>query len=72
MGVIEYQEGTLRQKTKATQLGRTEPAIGFLCAMLRGRDRAVMESAGKVTAQREEQIKQKRLVECEKLRTRIN
>lgn len=57
-GVIEFTtDGGLRQKVKAQKLERTEPEIGFLCAMLRGRERAVTESASRVSAEREEQIR---------------
>jgi hypothetical protein len=60
-GVIEYIDGGLRQKVKAEKLQHSEPTIGFLCAMLRGRERVVLESAHKVTAAREEQIRQNTL-----------
>ncbi len=56
-GVIEYSEGALRQKVKAERLPRTEPTIGFLCAMLRGRERVTSALACKLTAEREEQIR---------------
>lgn len=38
-GVIEYFEGKLKQKVKATKLDKIKPNFGFLCAMLRGRER---------------------------------
>lgn len=60
-GVIEYCDGGLRQKVKAERLPRIEPTIGFLCAMLRGRERVVLASAHKLTAEREEQIRQNAL-----------
>jgi hypothetical protein len=60
-GVIELTDNGLRQKVKAERLPRTEPTIGFLCAMLRGRERVVLESAHKVTAEREEQIRRNTL-----------
>lgn len=56
-GVIEYQDGKLRQKTKATRLDKQSPSTGFLCAMLRGRDRAfndeVNKLANKIAVQRQ-------------------
>lgn len=60
-GVIEYCDSGLRQKVKAERLPRMEPTIGFLCAMLRGRERVVLESSYRVTAEREEQIRQQTL-----------
>lgn len=56
-GVIEYHDGKLRQKTKAAYLEKISPTAGFLCAMLRGRERAVYETARKITTEREEQIR---------------
>jgi hypothetical protein len=56
-GVIEYMDGKLRQKVRAEKLDKTQPTIGFLCAMLRGRERTVINAASKVTADRERQIR---------------
>lgn len=56
-GVIEYTDRGLRQKVKAEKLEKANPTIGFLCAMLRGRERTILEAAAKVTAEREEQIR---------------
>jgi hypothetical protein len=56
-GVLEYDKGKLRQKHKATQIESVAPTRGFLCAMLRGRERALMEKAKNVLAEREQQIK---------------
>jgi hypothetical protein len=38
-GIIEYADGKLRQKKKAEWLQRANPTFGFLCAMIRGRER---------------------------------
>lgn len=77
-GVIEYCDSGLREKARAEKLPRTEPTIGFLCAMLRGRERVVLESANQLTAEREEQIRQQTLwrvknseAELKGLRTRL-
>ena len=56
-GVIEYHEGKLRQKRKAKKLESQEPTAGFLCAMLRGRERLTASAANKITAEREDQIR---------------
>jgi hypothetical protein len=56
-GVIEYTNNGLRQKIKAEKLERTEPTLGFLCAMLRGRERTVLENASKISAESREQIR---------------
>ena len=56
-GVIEYHDGKLRQKMKATKLEKASPTAGFLCAMLRGRERVVAMSAAKITSEREAQIR---------------
>ncbi len=53
-GVIEYQDGKLTQKIKATKLDKEPVTAGFLCAMLRGRERA---SADKFYAERREMEK---------------
>jgi hypothetical protein len=60
-GVIEYADGKLRQKTKAGKLDKVNPSTGFLCAMLRGRERLVSASAANVTKEREDQIKRSAL-----------
>lgn len=60
-GVIEYHDGALRQKVKAEKLERAAPTTGFMCAMLRGRERLVLDSAAKVTKEREEQIRRNAL-----------
>lgn len=57
-GVIELTDNGLRQKVKAEKLERTDPTIGFLCAMLRGRERLVLDAASRVSKDREESIRQ--------------
>lgn len=78
-GVIEYIDGKLRQKVRAEKLDKTPPTIGFMCAMMRGRERAVLNAAGNVTKDREEQIKRSALWgvknaegELERLREKLN
>lgn len=39
-GIIEYSDGSLRQKKCAERLDKQPPTPGFMCAMLRGRERA--------------------------------
>ncbi|MDR1572805.1 MAG: hypothetical protein LBS24_00645 [Clostridiales Family XIII bacterium] len=56
-GVIEYHDGKLKQKTRATKPEKTPPTPGFMCAVLRGRERMVASTAGRLTAEREEQIR---------------
>lgn len=56
-GVIEYHDGKLRQKTRATKLEKVMPTAGFMCAMLRGRERTIAELASRITEDREEQIR---------------
>lgn len=56
-GLIEYQCGTLRQKIKAKPLEKIAPTVGFLCALLRGRERVVAEEAKIITAEKEKQIR---------------
>lgn len=56
-GVIEYHDGKLRQKTRATKLEKVTPTPGFLCAMLRGRERLTAGAASRITTEREEQIR---------------
>lgn len=60
-GVIEYHDGKLVHKTRAEKLEKAAATPGFLCAMLRGRERAVSEAAGRITADREEQIRRETL-----------
>lgn len=78
-GVIEHADGKLRQKVKAEKLDKTAPTIGFACAMLRGRERVMLENAAKVSKQREEQIKRNAIwgvknaeTELTKLRNRLS
>lgn len=56
-GVIELTDNGLRQKLRAQKLDRTDPTVGFLCAMLRGRERLMLDAASKVSKDREEQIR---------------
>jgi hypothetical protein len=56
-GVLEFIGGGLIHKVKAEKLEREAPTTGFMCAMLRGRERAVTEAAAKVTKDREEHIR---------------
>jgi hypothetical protein len=56
-GVLEYDKGKLRQKHKATKIENVAPTRGFLCAMLRGRERTLVAQAKNVSAEREEQIR---------------
>jgi len=60
-GVLEYRDGKLRQKTKAKKLAKVEPTAGFLCAILRGRERLIFKAASRITANREKQIRQENL-----------
>jgi hypothetical protein len=55
-GVIECHDGKLRQKVRATKLESIAPTAGFLCAMLRARERMLFDEAIKISAEREEQI----------------
>jgi len=55
-GVIECHDGKLRQKVRATKLESIAPTAGFLCAMLRARERTVFDEAAKISAEREKQI----------------
>lgn len=55
-GIIEYHDGKLRQTQKAEKLKKVDATPGFICAMLRGRERVTAEAAGKITAEREEEI----------------
>ena len=78
-GVIEYVDGKLRQKKRAEKLDKAAPTTGFLCAMLRGRERLANDAAAKVTAEREAQIRQSALwgvknaeQELSKLREKLN
>lgn len=78
-GVIEYADGNLRQKVKAEKLDKIAPTIGFLCAMLRGRERSICNAATKVTKDREEQIRRDTLYrvknsenELKRLREKLN
>lgn len=56
-GVIEFSNGKLNQKCRATKLDKQPITMGFLCAVLRGRERLVASKAGKITAAREERIR---------------
>ena len=56
-GVIEYHDGKLRQKIKAQKLDRAEPTAGFLCAMLRARERSIFAEAVNMTQEHAEQIR---------------
>lgn len=56
-GVVEYIDGKLRQKSKAEKLQKIAPTTGFMCAMLRGRERVTLMSAAQVTKEREAQIR---------------
>lgn len=57
-GVIEYREdGTLRQKVKPQRLEKIAPTPGFLCAMLRARERLIEARAVELEADRIEQLK---------------
>lgn len=56
-GVIEYSDGKLRQKVKAQRLDKIQPTVGFLCAMMRGRERLVCSMASKVADTEKEKIK---------------
>jgi hypothetical protein len=60
-GVIEYRNGKLFQKTNAEKLEKAAATTGFLCAMLRGRERVVSNAARRITADREEQIRRETL-----------
>jgi hypothetical protein len=60
-GVLEYSGGKLSRKTTAKKLAKAAPTAGFLCAMLRGRERVINDAAKRITASREEQIKQETL-----------
>jgi hypothetical protein len=60
-GVIEYIDGKLRHKTSASKIEKISPTLGFLCAMLRGRERIVIASAKKITAEREMEIRKSAL-----------
>lgn len=56
-GVIEYYNGTLRQKHKAERLSKLSPTQGFLVAMLRGRERLLHKQAEKIVKEKEESIR---------------
>lgn len=56
-GVIEYNNGALRQKIGATALDNDPITPGFLCAMLRGRERLLYDNARKISSDTMEQIK---------------
>jgi hypothetical protein len=60
-GVIEYSDKGLRQKIKAEKLEKISPTPGFLCAMIRGRERMLSESATRISKEREEQIRREAL-----------
>jgi len=55
-GVIEYENGSLRQKHKAEKLDKLAPTQGFLAAMLRGRERLLEGRAIKISKEKEAQI----------------
>jgi|GEM_PF-5882092 len=55
-GVIEYADGKLRQKIKATKLDKEPITTGFMCAMLRGRERLLLADATRITAEREAEL----------------
>jgi hypothetical protein len=46
-GVLEYADGKLHCKVRATRLERGPVTHGFLCAMLRGRERTIAEETSK-------------------------
>ncbi len=78
-GVIEYNDGKLRQTKRAEKLNKSEITTGFLCAMLRGRERVTATSALQITKEREEQIKRSALwgvknaeEELKELRSKLN
>lgn len=58
-GVLEYHDGKLRMKTRAEKLQKTNPTPGFLCAMLRGRERAAVKAAENAAKQAEDEIRRR-------------
>lgn len=56
-GVIEYNNGTLRQKIKAEKLTPEPPTVGFLCAMLRGRERILNSTISELAKKEAESMK---------------
>ena len=56
-GVIEYNNGKLTQKTRATKLDKQPPTSGFMCAVLRGRERTIQSLAIRLAKEKEERIK---------------
>lgn len=49
-GVMEYRDGKITQTQPAAKLDKSAPSKGFLCAMLRGRERAVREEGRAASA----------------------
>lgn len=60
-GVIEYSDGALRQKVPAQTLPKQPASIGFLVAMLRGRERIIEAHARKISEEAREQIRREAL-----------
>lgn len=55
-GVLEYRDGKLVQTKSAEKTEKSDPSKGFLCAMLRGRERAVREAGREEAAKKEAEI----------------
>lgn len=77
-GVIEYNDGKLRQKVKAEKLSKIPPTVGFMCAMMRGRERILSELKSRLTQEERENIKRQVLfgtknaqAELDKIRTKL-
>ena len=60
-GLIEYENGKLRQKIKPTRIEKIPPTAGFMCAMLRGRERHMEATARQIADSRAEEIKRNAL-----------
>jgi hypothetical protein len=77
-GVVEYNDGRLLQVINPQKLERAQPPVGFIAAMLRGRERLVANQSQKINAEERRRIEEQVLwrvknseKELEKLREKL-